>query len=130
MLVVKSSKSSSSTKKYIFTQHLDWHTKELDNRSFFFNKSASNKRTGNKKYGWALIGSACKVSHLLKKSEKWSVLPALAVNRYLSHFILQDSITFVIFEAFIKEQMLPYYSLYPRPHSVLIFNNTFIHKLT
>ena len=77
----------------------------------FFNKSAVNEKTSNRKYGWLLEGIIYGVTHPLKRLERWSVLSALTVNRYLSYFILEGFITAIVFKAFIEEQVLLYYSL-------------------
>jgi len=42
----------------------------------FLDESALNERTGDRKYGWAPIGSGCRVARPLKRSERWSILPA------------------------------------------------------
>jgi transposase len=96
----------------------------------FLNESASNERTGDRKYGWAPIGSGCGVARPLKRSERWSVLPALTVDGYLSYLILQGSITSAIFKAFVEERVLPHCTPYPGPRSVLILDNASIHKST
>jgi len=53
----------------------------------FLNKSAVNERTGDRKYGWSLEGTICGIARLLKRLERWSLLPALIVNGYLSYLI-------------------------------------------
>ena len=47
----------------------------------FLDESALNKRTSDRKYGWAPIGSGYGVARPLKRSERWSVLPALTVDK-------------------------------------------------
>jgi transposase len=96
----------------------------------FLNESAANKRTGDRKYGWSLEGTICGVERVLKRLERWSILPALAVDGYLSYLIFQGSITSTIFKAFIEEQVLPYCTPYPGPRLVLILDNAVIHKST
>ena len=81
----------------------------------FLDESAVNERTSNRKYGWSPEGTICGVARPLKRLKKWSILPALTVNGYLSYLILQGSITAIVFKAFIEEQVLPYYSPYPKP---------------
>lgn len=94
----------------------------------FLDESAANERTGDRKYGWAPIGTPCEVARRLKRSEKWSVLPALTIDGYLSHLVIQGSITSEVFENFVEEQVLPHCSPYPGPCSVLILDNASIHK--
>jgi len=95
----------------------------------FLNELAANERTGDRKYGWSPKGTDCGVARPLKRSERWSLLPALLVDGYLSYIIFQGSITSVIFESFVEEQVLPYCSPYPGPRSVLILDNALIYKL-
>ena len=53
----------------------------------------------------------------------------LLVNGYLSYLIYQGLITVEIFKLFLEQQVLPYYTLYPRPRSILILDNVLIYKL-
>jgi transposase len=94
----------------------------------FLDESAANERTGDRKYAWSPIGTTCGVARPIKKSEKWSLLPALTIDGYLSYFIIQGSITAEVFETFVEEQVLPYCSPYPGPRSILILDNASIHK--
>ena len=96
----------------------------------FLDESAANERTSDRKYGWSPEGTVCGVARVLKRLERWSILPALVVDGYLSYLIFQGSITSAIFKAFIEERVLPYYTPYPGPQLVLILNNAAIHKST
>jgi transposase len=101
-----------------------WRASQL----VFLDESACNERTGDRKFGWAPIGRGCEVSRLVKRSERWSVLPALSVNGYLSYLIYQGSITAEIFELFVEQQVLPHCTPYPGPRSIIILDNAAIHK--
>ena len=94
----------------------------------FLNKSSSNERTGDRKYGWSPKGLACETSRPAKRSERWSVLPALTIEGYLDYIIFQGSITADLFVEFVEERVLPYCNPYPGPRSVLILDNASIHK--
>jgi len=94
----------------------------------FLDESASNERTGDRKYGWSPIGLICEQSRPLKRSERWSVLPALTHDGYLNWITVQGSINAELFLEFVREQVLPYCSAYPGPRSVLILDNASIHK--
>ena len=101
-----------------------WNASQL----VFLDESACNERTGDRKFGWAPIGRGCEVSHPTKRSERWSVLPALSVDGYLSYIIYQGSITAEIFEQFVEQQVLPHCTPYPGPRSIIILDNATIHK--
>jgi len=53
----------------------------------FLDESAANERTGDRKYGWSPEGTVCGVTRVLKRSERWSILPALAVDGNLTYLI-------------------------------------------
>src|SRR2546421_2118049 len=48
----------------------------------FLDESASNEHTSDRKYGWSPQGLACEYWHPIKRSEKWSILPALVDDSY------------------------------------------------
>jgi hypothetical protein len=50
-------------------------------------ESACNERTGDRRYSWGPINSAVELEYSFKRSETWSLLPALTVNGYLSYVI-------------------------------------------
>jgi transposase len=94
----------------------------------FLDESASSERTGDRKYGWSPLNLICEQSRPLKRSERWSILPALAEDGYLDWTIFQGSITAVLFLEFVRDRVLPHCSAYPGPRSVLILDNASIHK--
>ena len=90
-------------------------------------ESAANERTGDRKFGWSPVGHSCGVLKPLKRSVKWSILPALGHEGYLCYMIHQGSITSEIFLDFVEAPLLPLCSAYPGPRSVLILDNATIH---
>lgn len=71
-------------------------------------ESASNQRTGWRKYGFSPINTPCKDQGNAKRSERWSVLPALTTNGYLDGaLIYQGSIDSKKFEDWIEFVVLP-----------------------
>ncbi|RFU31029.1 hypothetical protein B7463_g5310, partial [Scytalidium lignicola] len=94
----------------------------------FVDESASNERTGDRKYGWAPIGIPAKKKKWLKRSEKWSILPAYTVKGYISAITLQGSITAEVFENWIATDVLPLCNPWPYEKSVLIMDNCRIHR--
>ena len=94
----------------------------------FLDESGANERTGDRKYGWSPVGLICAQSRPAKRSERWSVLPALSVDGYLDYIVFQGSITADLFVEFVEERVLPCCTPYPGPRSVLILDNASIHK--
>lgn len=99
-----------------------------DNQLVFLDESASNERTGDRRYGWSPVGVVCKVSRPLKRSEQWSILPALCNTGYIDWIVYQGAITADIFVEFLQERVLPHCTPYPGVRSVIILDNASIHK--
>ena len=100
----------------------------LADQLVFLDESAANERTGDRKYGWAPIGVDCEMPVPVKRSERWSILPALTIDGYISHIIFQGAITSELFEDFVEYQVLPHCTPYPGPRSIIILDNASIHK--
>ena len=73
----------------------------------FLDETASNERTADRRYGWAPKGVACEKVQSLKKSKRWSILPAYTTSGYIAYQIYQGSFTQVLFNKFVIEQVLP-----------------------
>jgi hypothetical protein len=56
-------------------------------------ESACNERTGDCKYGWSPVGRSVELEYSLKRSGRWSLLPAMTLDGYLAHRIFQGAIT-------------------------------------
>jgi transposase len=69
-----------------------------------------------------LKGTPCRVVQTSKRSEKWSILPAIRINGYLDYDIFQDNINTNRFTFFIR-QLLRKINKYPGPRLILIINN-------
>jgi transposase len=91
-------------------------------------ESACNERTGDRKYGWSAINEEVEVVYSFRRSERWSLLPALTIDGYMSYLIYQGSITAELIEDFIEYQVLPYCNSHPAPASVLVLDNASIHR--
>lgn len=88
-------------------------------------ESACNERTGDRKYGWSPINIPVELEYSIKRSERWSVLPAITVDGYLSFTMIQGSITAEIFEEFLELNVLPYCAA---GYSVIVMDNASIHR--
>ena len=100
----------------------------LADQLIFLDESAANERTGDRKQGWAPIGTNCEVSTPVQRSERWSILPALTLDGYISYMIFQGAFTSELFEDFVQYHVLPNCTPYPGPRSIIILDNASIHK--
>jgi len=79
----------------------------------------------DRKYGWAPRGA----EYLpIKRSERWSILPAYTTNGYLTYEIHQGSFNAVRFNAFVADKLLSLIQPFPAPRSVIILDNARIHR--
>jgi transposase len=91
-------------------------------------ESACNERTGDRKYGWSPRSNPVQLTYSFKRSERWSLLPALTINGYLSYMIFQGAITSELMEEFLEYQVLPFCNPHPAPNSVIVLDNASIHR--
>ena len=91
-------------------------------------ESASNERTGDRKFGWSPIGVACQTSRPVRCLGWWSISPALTGDGYLDWVIFQGGINKEIFLTFVCEKVLPYCNPWPGPCSIIILDNASIHR--
>jgi transposase len=91
-------------------------------------ESACNERTGDRRRGWSPINTPCTARYSIKRSERWSILPALSVDGYIARRIYQGAITSELFEDFLQNDVLPKCTPYPGPRSIIIMDNASIHR--
>lgn len=92
----------------------------------FIDESGANERTGWRKRGWSPKGIACSALQGTKRSERWSILPALTVDGYLrdSTLIYQGSINRELFVQWLEHKVFPKLRA---GHHILIMDNCAIH---
>lgn len=94
-------------------------------RLVFVDESACNERTGDRKYGWSPKGVPCTDYQSIKRSERWSVLPAMTVHGYLpGTLIYQGGINSELFHAWLAESVLPQLEI----GSIIVLDNASIHR--
>ena len=98
------------------------------NQLMFLDESACNERTGDRKYGWAPVGSVAHCTELLKYTEKWSILPLYTVNGYVAWDLIKGSWNHHSFNEFVEREVLPRTNPFPGDRSVLIMDNCAIHR--
>ncbi len=84
-----------------FGRQQAWNPDQL----IFIDESGANERIGDRKFGWAPIGDECQVISPLKRSERWSILPALDVKGYIAWRIFHGAINTQIFDEFLRDQV-------------------------
>jgi transposase len=90
-------------------------------------ESACNERTGDRKYGCSPVGERTTLTYSFKRSERWSVLPAVTINGYFNFLIFQGAITSEIMEDFLQFQVLPFCNPHPAPNSVIVLDNASVY---
>ncbi|TMC15097.1 MAG: hypothetical protein E6J34_22940 [Chloroflexi bacterium] len=94
----------------------------------FIDESAANERTSHRKYGWAPRGETPILYESIKRSERWSILPAYGCGGMLNWDIIQGSFTTELFVQFIENKVLPMCTPYPGSRSIIVLDNAPIHK--
>ncbi len=94
----------------------------------FCDESASNERTLDWKRGWAPQGLPCRVRWNSTRSKRWSILPAIALEGYISYDIYHGGYNAQRFNEFIRSKLLPRMNPFPGPLSVLILDNASCHR--
>jgi len=101
-----------------------WKPEQL----IFVDESAANERTADRKYGWAMKGARAFAETSVKKSKKWSILPAYTLNGFIAWNVIQGSYNKQLFNDFIRNFVLPLCNRDPNGlKSILIMDNAKIH---
>lgn len=105
-----------------------WQAKRLfwrNNRICTVDESASNERTADRKYGWSPKGIPARDLHSLKRSERWSILPAMTIDGWLPNpLIHQGSVDREMFLEWLEHEVLPRLGA----GWILIMDNASIHR--
>lgn len=107
-----------------FSRLAKWDASQI----IFVDESAANERNLDRKYGWAPIG-VTPVEYLpIKRSERWSILPAYGVDGYIVWEIVQGSFNAELFNNFIRHKVLPFCNPFPHARSVIVLDNASIYR--
>lgn len=96
------------------------------NQLVVVDESGCNSRTGDRQWGFAPNGLVYRMIQTRKRSNNWSVLPALGINGVLEYEIYPGSFNTERFINFIRRLVLKM-TPYPGPRSVLILDNCSTH---
>ena len=93
----------------------------------FMDESAANEHTMWRKRGYAAFGIRPVIKVPIKRSKRFSVLPAYCSDGILCYHIHKGSINGVRFEWFLEQEVLPRCNPFPGPKSVIVMDNCSTH---
>ncbi|PPQ98650.1 hypothetical protein CVT24_004148 [Panaeolus cyanescens] len=91
----------------------------------FLDESAVDNKTVQRSQGWSTAGSPCVWHMTFLRGTRYSILPALTIDRIIALDIFEGSITKEKFLSFLREYVAP--QLNPYPGSVVVMDNCAIH---
>jgi transposase len=83
-----------------------------DDQLVFLDESAANEFTKDRKFGWSMVGYPAVKERDLRRSERWSILPAYTIGGYMAWKIFKGSYTKQIFNDFVYTEVLPRMNAY------------------
>jgi len=95
----------------------------------FLDESAANERTGYRKYGWSPQGTEPIQVASVRRSERWSILPAYTLEGWLDCTLLtHGAVTKDMFTDWVINRVLPHCNPYPEgPRCIIVLDNCAIH---
>ena len=106
----------------MLTRLAGWQANQLAS----IDESAAKERTADRKTGWAPIGKKAHTAISAQRSQRWSISPDYKTEGYIIWVLIQSS-TKELCNAFIIEKLLPLCNSFPGPRSVIIMDNARIH---
>lgn len=108
---------------------VSYHPRQL----ICIDESASNEKTGWRKYAWAPRGFSATYVGSIKRTVRWSILPALSYDGYIgTPLVVHGSITREILLEWLQNDVLPFCNPYseeePTERSVIVLDNASIHR--
>jgi len=95
----------------------------------FLDESGINLKTGERTHGWSKKGETIRYVVPGPKSENYSVLPALTMDRFIACNIYQGSVNAELFEDFVEHDLLPLCNPWSGSRSIIIMDNATIHRV-
>lgn len=91
-------------------------------------ESAGNEHTAQRKRGWSTFGIKPTVQRPLKRSERYSILPAYCSDGILTYLVYYGLIKEYTFEWFLEQMVLPLCNPFPGPRSIILLDNCSTHR--
>lgn len=76
---------------------------------------ACNERTGERRYGWACTGMEASIRRVLKRTERWSCLPAYTIDGWITAMYYQGGFKGWMVHEWLKRDVIPLMNAYPGP---------------
>jgi transposase len=93
-------------------------------------ESAVSEKHLDRKYGYSPRNTAAVETKLLRRTERFSLLPAYTIDGLLpSPLIAKSAINGEMFVNWLREVVLPQMQPYPAPRSVLLMDNCSTHRI-
>ncbi|CAG8753677.1 39180_t:CDS:2, partial [Gigaspora margarita] len=100
------------------------------NQLVFSDELAYDKRTLSLRYSWSFLGHCAQKFSFFVKKKQFIIEGALCINSLLAYSIQEGSMNTQDYENFIENVLLPKINLFPEQFSVLVLDNTSIHRKT
>jgi hypothetical protein len=94
----------------------------------FIDESAINNKVGERHYGRGYKGQRIHSKVTGARSKNISLLPALTIDGYITCTVFEGAVNGPTFRSWIKNRLLPHCTPFPGPRSVIVMDNTKIHK--
>lgn len=82
----------------------------------------------DRKFGWSPRGVPIRVKQDLRRSKRWSILPAFTIEGYIEWEILHGAYNVSLYDDFIRRKFLPLCTPGNGPRSVLVMETQSIHR--
>ena len=109
----------------------DGYTLEISNYTcdqlVYLDESGANEHTCIRKRGWSPYGIIPEVVRPVKRSERWSILPAYCIDGILASHVYHGDINGARFEWFLENEVLPRCNPFPGSKSVIVLDNCSSH---
>ena len=94
----------------------------------FADESHFNRLMLRRPYAWSRRGERASRHEFQFRGTKYTILPALSLDGILHLEVVENAVTGDVFRRFL-EGLLPHMNKWPLPNSVLVIDNTSIHKV-
>ncbi|CAB4475156.1 unnamed protein product [Rhizophagus irregularis] len=93
----------------------------------FLDESAKDEQSLSRGYGYSLINTRARKSVVFVRGKRYTILPALSLQRFIAIDIMEGSCIKERFKDFVISDVLPKMNPYPGPNSVIVLDNAKIH---